>query len=541
MAAPPAWICQPKPAAPLLAMVTPPPPRDDAALLGALAALAADVLTDADDCAFYGQDIAAIGVPPMAVFRPHSIDALASGVALATRAGVALFPRGGGMSYTSGYLPDRARALIVDTAALTRIETVNPTDLFVTVEAGCTWAMLDAALAPHGLRTPFWGPFSGWTATIGGSLSQGTATFGTARVGTSGDNVLAFDIIAADGRLVRTGAGGQPGHAPFMRQYGPDLTGIFANDCGALGIKARITLPLEPRPAAVGGVSFLFENFTALAAAMQAVARAGLASEAFALDPAVTRQFSGNSSGFRQDLKSLLAIGRAQGSAVAGLVRMALVARAGRRFLGREGYQFHVIAEADDAAGLRRRLARIRRLCATGAVELPATVPTLTRAVPFAPLPVLAPDGNRMLPLHGILPWSAAAAVDTAMQALIARHAPACAACGLAIGTSFFGVARSGLLYEPVLYWPDARLLAHERRTAATVARHPANPAAAALVTQISAEMIEIFHSAGATHLQIGRAYPWARNRNPGAMALVRAIKAELDPHGLINPGAIGL
>ncbi len=78
---------------------------------------------------------------------------------------------------------------------------------------------------------------------------------------------------------------------------------------------------------------------------------------------------------------------------------------------------------------------------------------------------------------------------------------------------------------------------------AAPLATCPAtpNPAAAALVTQISVEMIEIFHAAGGTHLQIGRTYPWARDRDVGAMALVGAIKAELDPHGLINPGALGL
>ncbi len=513
----------------------------DAVLLENLARLDAIVLTGDDDRRFYAQDVAAAGVMPLAIFRPSSVEALATGVGMATAAGLALFPRGGGMSYTSGYLPDRARALVVDTTALTRIVTINTTDLFVTVEAGCTWAKLDEALAPHGLRTPFWGPFSGWNATVGGSMSQGTATFGTARIGTSGDNVLAFDIIAADGRLVRTGAGGQPGHMPFTRQYGPDLTGIFANDSGALGIKARITLPLEPRPAAVGYVSFLFGDFTTMAAAMRGIGRAGLASEIFAMDPAVARQFAGTSGGFAQDLRALRAIGRSQGSVLSGLWRMAQVARAGRGFLGREGYQLHVVAEADDAATLRRRLSLTRQFCDIGGVELPATVPTMVRAVPFAPLPILSPDGGRMLPLHGIVPWSAAAGLDTAMSALIARHAVACAAVKLTIGTSFFGVARSGLLYEPVLYWPDARLLSHERMTGDALPRHPANPAAAALVSSISAEMIEVFHAAGATHLQIGRLYPWQRQRDAGAMALITAIKAEIDPKGLINPGALGL
>ena len=511
----------------------------DAGLLAALAGLDAELLTSDADRDFYAQDIAGAGVAPLAVFRPHSVAALAAGVGLASRAGIALFPRGGGMSYTAAYLPDRPRSLVVDTAALTAIETINETDLFVTVQAGCTWAMLDSALAPYGLRTPFWGPFSGWHATVGGSMSQGTATFGTARVGTSGDNVLGFDIIAADGRLIRTGAGGQPGHVPFMRQYGPDLTGIFANDAGVLGIKARVTLPLEPRPVAVGGASFLFADFAALATAMQAVARAGLASEAFAMDPAVTRQFTGSSGGFEQDLGMLRAIGRAQGSVLGGLWRMAKVARDGRAFLGREGYQFHVVVEADDAPTLRRRLARVRRLSAPGSIELPATVPDMVRAVPFSPLPVLSPTGARMLPLHGIVPWSAAPALDAAMTSLIARHQPASRAAGLTIGTSFFGVARAGLLYEPVLYWPDARLSSHERRMTPALPEHPANPKAAALVKQISAEMIELFYEAGAVHLQIGRVYPWRRDRDPGAMALFAAIKAEIDPNGMINPGAL--
>lgn len=516
-------------------------PDPDAALVARLAGLEAVVLTDADDRAFHAQDMAAAGALPLAVFRPSTVAALAAGVALATGQGVAVFPRGGGMSYTSGFLPDRARSLIVDTAALTGIDSIDPINLFVTVEAGCTWAALDTALAPHGLRTPFWGPFSGWNATVGGSMSQGTATFGTARVGTSGDNVLAFDVIAADGRIVRTGTGGQPGHLPFMRQYGPDLTGIFANDCGALGIKARITLPLEPRPASVGAASFLFGDFASLAAAMQAIGRAGLASEAFAMDPAVTRQFTGSSSGFAQDFAALRAIGRAQGSALAGLWRMAQVAKAGRRFLGREGYHLHVVAEADDAAGLRQKLARIRRFCDAGAVELPATVPTMVRAMPFAPLPVLSPTGGRVLPLHGIAPWSMVAALDKAITAIIARHATTAATANLTIGTSFFGVARSGLLVEPVLYWPDARLLSHERRTITDLPRHEANPAAAAMAATISAEMIEAFDAAGATHLQIGRVYPWARGRDTGAMGLLAAIKAEMDPQGLINPGVLGL
>lgn len=521
-------------------MATAPLPAHEP-LLQRLAALEATLATDTQTLAFMAADMADPGTLPLAVLRPHSVDALAQAVALATAAGLSVFPRGGGMSYTSGFTPTRPAALLLDLSGLDRIIELNAQDLYVTVETGCTWAALDAALAPHGLRTPFWGPFSGFNASVGGSLSQGTATFGTARAGTSGDNVLALDVIAADGRLIRTGPAAQPGFSPFTRQYGPDLTGLFCNDCGALGIKARITLPLEPRPAHVAGLSFLFRDFASLATALRAVTASGLASEAFAMDPAVTRQFAGTSGGFSQDLASLLAIGRAQSGPLAAAARMAQVALAGRRFLGLEGYQLHVTTEADDRASLGLRQTQLRRLLDKDSVELPPTVPTMVRAVPFAPLPVLSPGGGRVYPLHGIVPWSRAAGLDAAMQAIIAAAAPEAEACNLTIGTSFFGVARAGLLYEPVLYWPDSRLASHEGRTTTDLPRHPENPAARALARRLTGQMLEAFHAAGAVHLQIGRLYPWARSRDEAAMALIRALKAEIDPHNRINPGVLGL
>jgi len=511
-------------------------------LIGRLAAIAGPqaVITDEDERRFHSQDANRAGALPLAVFRPKTVEDLAAGVAAACGSGVAVFPRGGGMSYTDGFLPDRTDSLVIDTGALDRVVELSAEDLHVTVEAGCTWAKLHDALEPLGLRTPFWGPFSGHTATVGGSMSQGTATFGTARVGTSGDNVIAFDVVTADGRILRTGPAGQPGHAPFTRQYGPDLTGLFANDAGALGIKARVTLPLEPRPAAVAGLSFLFAGFADLVDAMRAIAREGLASESFAMDPVVTRQFSGGPTSFAQDLATLLTIGRAEGSALRGAVRMAQVALAGRRFLGREGYQLHVVVEADDRRSLDAKRARVRALAKAG-VELPNTVPTAVRAVPFSPLPVLSPEGKRVLPIHGILPFSQAPELDRAIHAIVADHRAETEDAGVVVATSFFGVGRNGLLYEPVIYWPDAASLYHRRRSPAGMPAHADNPAARAVVERLTTAMIDAMYARGATHLQIGRVYPYLRDRDPAFVELLRAIKAELDPRGLVNPGALGL
>jgi D-lactate dehydrogenase (cytochrome) len=104
-------------------------------------------------------------------------------VALCNEAGAAIVPRGGGMSYTDGYLPVRPLSVTFDLGHLNRIVHIAAEDMYVTVEAGCTWDALNNALAPLGLRTPYWGPVSGGRATVGGALSQNSVFWGAARRG----------------------------------------------------------------------------------------------------------------------------------------------------------------------------------------------------------------------------------------------------------------------------------------------------------------------------------------------------------------------
>jgi FAD/FMN-containing dehydrogenase len=517
----------------------------DDALLAALKAACgeAGVLTAIEDRRYFAADTHHEGATPFAVLRPATVEALQAGVAAATAAGLAIHPRGGGMSYTDAYLPQTARAVVIDTSALNRIVTIDTQALFVTVEAGVTWAQLDAALKPHGLRTPFWGPFSGYTATVGGSLSQGTATFGTSRVGTSGDNVLAFDIVLADGRLLTTGSGGQPHHLPFTRQYGPDLTGLFANDAGRLGVKARITLPLEPRPALVDGMSVRFTDFATLCTALERIARDGLASECVAMDPVITAQFSGVSS-FKADLAMLWRIAKSAGTVWGGFSRALKVILGGRGFLSKPGFLANIVVEAESQSALKHKLARVAAATAAG-TTLPNTAALAIRAQPFYPLPVISPDGKQVLPIHGIVPFSQGVSLDRAIMAIVAANQAQIDACGALVVTTFFTIARNGLLYEPVFYWPDVLSPAQERRTPpdmlSAVPRYPDNPTARALVARLQREMIDVMYQHGATHLQIGRLYPFTRARNAPALDLLRAVKAELDPQNLMNPGALGL
>ena len=62
-------------------------------------------------------------------------------VKLCTDEGIALLPRGGGLSYTAGYVQTQDNplaAILVDTRRLNRVIDLSPENMTVTAEAGCT-------------------------------------------------------------------------------------------------------------------------------------------------------------------------------------------------------------------------------------------------------------------------------------------------------------------------------------------------------------------------------------------------------------------
>jgi D-lactate dehydrogenase (cytochrome) len=505
---------------------------------------AAQVSDEPGELRRMSQDVYRDGALPLAVVRPGSTAEVAALVRLAARFRCPLFARGGGMSYTDAYLPDRPDGLIVDLRRLDRVREIQVEDLYVTVEAGCTWAALDAALEPHGLRAIFWGPMSGARATIGGGFSQGAATFGSGRHGTSAAAALAFEVVLGDGSVLQTGLAGAPHEQPFFRNYGPDLTGLFAGDAGALGIKTAVTLQLEPRPGLGAGLSFGFRDFPTLRRAISGVARRGLASEIFGVETDLARLAAGDA-GIEAGIRALWAVGKAQGGAISAVSRMARMAVAGRNFLGDAPYTANFLVEADDRDALERRLEAIRRSVGSDGEAVAPTMADVVRATPFPPPMVLGPGGRRLLPLHVVLPHSRVDAFHEALEALRAREAAALEAHRVLLFVVFAGVGPSAILYEPVLYWEDEwNDLQRDTMPAALLAqmREPAPaPAARAYVESLRREIVALMLAHRGAHLQIGRAYPFLEGRTPPFLALLQALKRHTDPHGLVNPGALGL
>ena len=499
---------------------------------------AASLLTDAANRELYRHDVYAAGPAPLAVFRPASVEELAAGIGAATAAGIAVIPRGGGMSYTGGYLSPVANFILVDTASLARVIEVNEADMTVTVECGITWEELRRELQPRGLRVRAWGTLSGINATVGGGMSQNGVFWG-AGGGTVVDSALSFDVVLADGSVVATGSS-------FFRPYGPDLTGLFAADCGAFGIKARATLRLVREGAAFGYGSFSFDTADQIFAGMSAVAREGLASESFGFDPFLQAQRMKRDS-LASDAKSLVNMMKAQGSLLKGLKEGAKVALAGRSFLDDVPFSLHCIAERRRQNEADADMAEITRLIeAAGGKAIENTIPKILRANPFPPVnSMVGPEGERWVPVHGFLPHSKLVEGWNAVQALFAARADEMAALGVNAGAMLAAVSPQVCLIEPVFFWPEELNPLHRRAVEpahlAKLKGFPANAASTALVHELRAGVVAEFQKLGAVHLQIARTYPLKNGHSPESWDLLKALKAKVDPKGLMNPGSLGL
>jgi hypothetical protein len=419
-----------------------------------------------------------------------------------------MFPRGGGASYTDGYLPTRARSIVVDLGRLDRVVEINEADAYVTVEGGVTWAALKAALDPLGLRTPFFGPFSGLNATVGGSMSQHSLSHGSGAHGISAQSALGLDVVIASGEIVRTGSAAR-GLAPFARYSGPDTAGLFLGDCGALGIKARITLPLLKHNPAHGCASFAFADFEGIAGAMRRMALEGLDDEHFALDAALAQGQIARQDDASSVIATARAVMAAAPSPVAGLVTLAKMGLAGTRSLREAAYTLHVIVEGTDSAVVRSKLKRLREITAPG-WPIPNTMPTVVRATPFAPMfNVLGPSGERWVPLHGVLPHSRVAGFHQALVAFYRERADDMRRLGVWSGGMFETVGSSGFLYEIALYWPGARNAHHNAVVPpdylAGLPSYADDPEVDAFVETLKADLIALYGEHGAVHFQLGK------------------------------------
>ncbi|GII05636.1 FAD-binding oxidoreductase [Planobispora takensis] len=129
-------------------------------------------------------------------------------------------------------------ALLITTSRMREV-TVDPSARTATVAAGCTWAEVVAAAAPHGLA-PLSGSSSGVGAvgyTLGGGLGPIARTFGFAA-----DHVREITVVTADGEVRVADSGREP-----------DLFWALRGGKGSFGVVTSMTVDLFPVTSLYGG------------------------------------------------------------------------------------------------------------------------------------------------------------------------------------------------------------------------------------------------------------------------------------------------
>jgi FAD/FMN-containing dehydrogenase len=506
------------------------------------------VLTRPEDVVFYSTDISRQGLTAEAVIQPTTIDMLSRALAWSTDHGRHVIPRGGGFSYTGGYLATREPSIIVDLRGLDRIIEINAKDMYVTVECGVTWRALYEALKEKGLRTPYFGPMSGYNATVGGALSQGSFFLGSTQYGTTAETTLGLEVVLADGAILKTGSGANKDHpSPFFRTYGPDLTGLFLGDTGALGFKARATLKLIPFPKHQAFCTFAFEAMASSIEMVSEVGRLGLAGECYCWDPTFVKSV-GERTNTLQGVKYLAGVVRSGRSLGDGLKAAARMAMAGKTVFDGSTYLVHLaIDDASDAAA-EEKLNQARDIAARlGGGEIEATAPRVTRGTPFTDFNTadLAAGTLRNLPTNSLSPHSKIQELAQAVQTYFASQKVLMDAHGIYFGVIYFAVGNNAMCLEPLIYWHDDEHRHHNRvkqkSDLEALGRFKGRPEATGVVTTLRQGLLDIMTRHGVAHVQIGKSYPYLETRQATTVALLKALKAAVDPRGLVNPGALGL
>jgi D-lactate dehydrogenase (cytochrome) len=512
-------------------------PVDDS-LFAAIASIvgAGQVSTAPAERALHSRDVFFGDDGPLvdAVVRPGSTSEVAALVRLAGQRGIALAPRGGGVSYTRGYLPVRPGTLCLDLSRMDAIHELDAGDLHVTVGPGVTWQQVDAAAARHGLRPVLRGPISGTHSTVCGAASQNVGPASMA-------GIQSLEVVLADGRVVRTGSAALREHpAPFLRHFGPDLTGLFIGDGGAFGIKTRCTLALEPIPAGAAFASVAFDTLAGMTSTMVAIARSGIACRLLGMDPLKNRDAT-RGVGLREGLGTLAGVVKSAGTLGEGLRRAAGIAGAGKGVLDDVPWSLHVTVEGHDTTAAERALAALRPLW-SGRRELPPSVPAALHARPYSIRGIVGLAGERWVPVHGIFPLGQAAQVVGRVEALMAANAARLREHAIEV-SYIVSVAGAGWLLEPMFYWPDALGPLHQRVLGEKFAKFrgaAANPAARAVVRELRAEVTALFDALGGVHSQLGKYYAYGARLQPDAASFATALKDALDPRRILNPGNLG-
>jgi FAD/FMN-containing dehydrogenase len=453
---------------------------------------AAQVLVD-DDCAAYEMDWRKrYHGRALAVVRPGSTAEVAAVVAACCAHGASLVAQGGNTGLVGASVPDASgQQVLLSTARLNRIRSVDDANLTLVAEAGCVLQRVQEAAAARGLMFALSLAAEG-SCTIGGNLATNAGGTQVLRYGNARELCLGIEAVTADGRVWDGLTGLRKDNTGY------DLRDLIIGSEGTLAIITAATLRLHPRPRAT---MTAIATLPSMAAAVQLLGRAHER-----LGPGLT--------GFEIMNEASLGLVRKHFAqlrqAVAPAPWTALIEHSDS-----EG-ESHASASLEALLGdaLGRKL--IGDAAVAASLEQANAMWHVRETIPLAQV---AEGGNIK---HDIaLPISAIEEFVAVTDADLQRAFPG-------IRIIDFGHLGDGNLHYNVQGPPDAD-------PAAFVARHEHDitrivyDAVAARGGSISAE-----HGIGALKRD-----ELALRKSPVALDMMRAIKAALDPGGVLNPGRV--
>ncbi len=477
---------------------TPPLPADD------LAALAAAVGPEHVDAGHDARLLHAGGkstpdllrrrqpeqAAPGAVLRPGSEDDVAAVLAVAGERGLAVVPFGGGTAVTGGLAPDAGahRGVVsLDLRRLTGLVALDEESQEATFHAGTTAPAAEAALGARGFELGHF-PQSFEFATLGGFAAMRSSGQNSAGYGRFDAMVTGLRVVTPTGTL---DLGRAPGSAA-----GPDLVRWFLGSEGTFGVITEVRLRVHPTPEARLFDAWTFRDFASGADALRRVAQLGTG-------PTVLRL-----SDEEETAVSLAQVGNIGKALTRGCSAVVL----------HEG-------PADLAAARREATTRVLRDAGgePAAEKLAASWDHGRFKAPYLRDALLA-AGVFCETLETATTWSNLAALKAAVTAALAdgfdragaKHRILCHVSHVyPTGASLYFTVIAGLGVEPLEPWERVKAGVNDAIMAAggTISHH---------------------HGVGADHA------PWLEQEiGATGLRMLRAVRAELDPAGIMNPGAL--
>ncbi|MDO8483618.1 MAG: FAD-linked oxidase C-terminal domain-containing protein [Candidatus Limnocylindrales bacterium] len=205
---------------------------------------------------------------PAAVALPTTTAQVAELVRIAGGLRVPVVPRGAGSGLSGGSAGIEGGLTIAFTA-MDRILEIDRENLVAVVQPGVINARLKAAVAEVGLFYPP-DPASFEICTIGGNLGTNAGGLCCVKYGQTRDSVLSLEVVMADGTVIRTGGKNVKDVAGYS------LTHLIVGSQGTLGLITEATVRLRPAPPPRSTMLVFFPTLESAGAAVAGIAAAGL-------------------------------------------------------------------------------------------------------------------------------------------------------------------------------------------------------------------------------------------------------------------------